>query len=161
LACSTDGFAFTLPVEPDLPDPVDQMRRDIATAAMGCDIDGLAALAAPDFEHTFDPNAPADPADFWADREAAGAGLLRRLVELLAIPVGTRPADDGGLEFVWPGAAAYDSWSEAPEADRAALADLFTPEDLEAFAADDLYLGGRVIITTDGSWVVYQPGEGS
>lgn len=158
--CSTDGLSYTLPVEPDLPDPVDRMRRDIAMAAMACDLEGLAALASPDgFQHAVSPGADPDPVAYWLEMEAGGFSPIRRLVEVLAIPAGFGLVDGTDVLF-WPAVAAYPDWQAAPAADRQALEELFTPEDLARFEAENTYLGSRVAIDGDGDWLYYLPGEG-
>jgi hypothetical protein len=101
-----------------------------------------------------------DPAAYWREMEELGVEPLRRLVELLALPVGSRQVD-GGLVFSWPAVASFDDWESAPETDRQALQDLFTSQDLERFAAENRYLGGSVVIDGNGEWLVYLPGEGN
>jgi hypothetical protein len=151
--CSAGTLTADVPNVPGMPRPVDDMRRAIAAAAVACDIDGLADLGRPgDFWWSVDPNAAGDPADYWRFLEyELGAAPLAGLVGLLGLPYGVLD-DHGVLVFVWPSAAAYDDWASVPAADREALAALYSPEDLEAFAAENLYLGSSLGIDENGDW---------
>jgi len=159
-SCSAQGYPVVLLDEPGLPAPVDDMRRRIVDAALACDFERLAALAIPGgFEWTWDPRVTEGPAEFWAERDPA-IGTLRRLLRLLEFPAGVRR--EVGVEiYAWPAVAAYDDWASAPEADRAALGGLFTPEDMERFELENYYLGSRVFIDATGNWLGYVPGEGN
>ncbi len=151
--CSAEHLTPDLPPVPGLPGPVDDMRRAVAAAAVACDIDALADLGRPGvFQWSIDPNAADDPAGYWRFLEFEfGAMPLAALVDLLRLPHGVLD-DQGTLVFVWPSAAAYDDWASVPAADREVLAALYSPEDLEAFAAENLYLGSSLGIDENGDW---------
>jgi hypothetical protein len=157
--CSAAGMALTLPAEPGLPDPVAQMRVRVTDAALSCSFDRLAALGVEGgFSWSFNPDLEAGPAAFWREMETYGTMPMRRLLELFELPVGVM--DIAGTDvFMWPSVAAYDDWASAPEADREALRSLFTDEDMELFAAENVYLGSRVAIDEDGDWLWYVAGD--
>ncbi len=158
--CSAAGMPIELPEDPDMPGPVDVMRRVIVEDAVACDFDALADLARPGgFEHSMNPNAPGDPVEYWLTAEGAGVGALAGMVTLLGFHHGA--VDDGGtLLYVWPAAAAYDDWESTPATARAELEALFTPEDLERFVDENLYLGQSLAIDETGNWRWYlMPGN--
>lgn len=158
-ACSTEEFAYTLPVAPELPEPVSLMRRDIAAAAMSCDVAGLAELAAPGgFTYVDPPEADFDPVRFWEQGEDLGSMPLQRLVRILALPPETGRTD-GTEVFYWPSAAAYDTWSAVPEAERDLLAGLVEAGDLERFGVEDRYSGPSAAIDETGDWLFYLMGD--
>jgi hypothetical protein len=151
--CSAEDLNVDLPNAPGMPGPVDDMRRAMAAAAVACDIDRLADLGRPgDFWWSVDPNAANDPADHWRFLEYEfGAAPLAGLVDLLGLSPGVLE-DQGVLIYVWPSAAAYDDWASVPVVDREVLAALYSPEDLEAFAAENAYLGSSLGIDENGDW---------
>ena len=152
--CSATALNIGLGGEPDLPTAVDEMRRAIKDAAWSCDVDQLAELGLPgEFEWSLNPNAADDPAEHWR-LDDVHASPLARIVELLALPSAVKLID--GIEvYVWPSAAAYDDWASVPAADRAALAGIFHPEDLDRFEADAFYSGSSLGIDADGDWLWY------
>jgi hypothetical protein len=116
-------------------------------------IDGPADLALPgEFRWSDGPNAAAHPADHRHSGEHEfGTGPPASLVELLEFRSATRVVD-GTLISVWPAAAAYDDWESVPAFDRAELAARFTPEDMEAFADENLDFGQSLGIDEFGDW---------
>lgn len=158
-ACSAAGMdtsGFT--ENPDLTGPANQTRRDIAAAAVACDYQRLAALGADDFTYSFGD--AGDPAGFWRREEQRGDPVLATLVTLLALDVHVDEAAAGedpmaGTLYTWPRAfeqptgVARAELEEAFGADR--VAGWFTP--------DGDYLGWRVGIRGDGSWVFYVAGD--
>lgn len=153
--CSAAGMVVDATQEA-LPAVVAQKRGEIAAAAARCDYEALAGATAATFTFTF--GAEDDPAEFWADSEAAGEDVLGTLVGLLNLEPATVDAGDSKI-FVWPAAFAYDSWSDIPEDERSALLEVYEAEDLESFARFGSYVGYRVGIDASGRWIYFVAGD--
>lgn len=157
-ACSAAGRDVNLVEQPDLPDVVAAIRRDIAEVAADCEFEALADIAQQGGQFTYSFGDEGDPAEFWRRQEAAGREPLRFLVELLDRPYGV-VEDDGTKRYAWPSAFTYDSWQQVPEADRDALRPLYGEEDFADFATAGGYIGYRVVITDSGDWTTFVAGD--
>lgn len=96
--CSAAGYFTELPYEPVLPEEVTKTQLAVARAAVNCDYDALARLAARDFQYSFGA-APGreGAARFWREAEARGEPVLKNLVDLLLGPL----TEAGGV-YTWP-----------------------------------------------------------
>lgn len=95
-----------------------ERREAILTAALACDIDGLAALTGPSFTASFGGG---EPAEVWtADEEEFNNEPMRALVEILRLPPTSGDDGKGGVAYIWPPAFNHETWEEVPEADRKA-----------------------------------------
>lgn len=158
--CSAAGLDPDVEPQPGLPQAVADIRQQIVTAAVACDYEALEALAA-DGELTYSFGDDGDPSSFWRRREAERGGDLGPLGFLAGIldrPHGVEE-HDGTVRYVWPSAFSYPTWSDVPEADRAALEPLYGDDDLESFARFGAYLGHRVVIEEDGTWTAFVAGD--
>lgn len=154
--CSAAGLPAEPADDPDLPEPVAEMRDAIVAAATACDFDRLAELAKPGaFTYSFGDSG--DPAAFWRRTEAEGEPLAA-LVHFLNRPFATRDVDDV-TQYVWPRAYVYDSWEAVPAEDRDGLRPVYDAEDFERFDQFGSYTGYRVGITADGDWVFFVAGD--
>jgi len=139
-----------------LPAPVAERRTAILAAALACDIEGLVSLTGPEFTASFGGD---DPATLWTAGEDAGEEPLRFLVDVLRIDYRVIDVETGGDLYVWPAAFAYDSWDDVPEDDRLALLNLYAESDLQDFALFGGYIGYRVGIDEDGTWLFFVAGD--
>jgi hypothetical protein len=157
--CSGAGMPALAP-QAGLPDAVATMRADIGEAAVTCDLVRLHALAvrrgAAGFFYAWDTDLR--PAAYWAVAEVRGEAPIRYLVGMLDLRYGTR-LRDGRTTYVWPAAAAYDSWAEVPRVDREALRDWYGEEDFAVFREMGAYIGYRVAIRADGDWTTFIAGD--
>lgn len=145
------------PIEPSLPDqdlpgPVAETRETLFDLASACDYEGLAAMVAEDgttvsYGGTDNP-IPLWVAEGWADTEP-----ISLLARLLTMTPGRH--DDGW--YAWP-AVHVDSHSEAnwEELEDAGITDGI----IEATEGRDRdYLGYRVGIAADGTWMFFAAGD--
>lgn len=59
------------------------------------------------------------------------------------------------MQYEWPSAFGYGSWSEVPGQDKQALEPLYEAEDFAQFRQFGAYTGYRVIVTEDGTWAAF------
>jgi hypothetical protein len=96
--CSAAGYFTELPYEPVLPEAVTKTQLAVARAAVNCDYDALARLAASDFQYSFGaPPGREGAARFWREAEGRGEPVLKNLVDLLLGPL----TEAGGV-YTWP-----------------------------------------------------------
>lgn len=156
VTCSASGIERPGP-QPELPDAVAETRAAILTAALACDIEGLAALTAPSFTASF---GGCEPVEIWtAGEEDFDDEPLRVLVELLRLRPTMGSDGAGGNEYLWPPAFGYDTWEDVPEADRDPLRVLYDDDAFEQFSDFGGYIGYRIGITEDGAWTVFVAGD--
>lgn len=162
-SCSAAGVAAPPEDQAGLPDEVRETRRLIVGAASGCGYARLGHIAQRGerpFSFSFGEDAGGQAAaDFWRAQEAEGREPLRFLVGLLDRPFVERDAGDGSVQYVWPSAFGYESWSEVPEDDRDALRPLYDDTDFASFEAFGAYAGYRVGIASDGEWLFFVAGD--
>jgi hypothetical protein len=129
-------------------------RAAIITAANARDYVALAALI-PDSSFTFSYGSGDSAIDYWKDLEAAGETPLETMAGLLALRH-TRARDI----YVWPWAYDRDpaNLTGAPK-DALAGAGVATPKQLGQMSELGHYLGWRVGIRRDGTWVFFVAGD--
>jgi hypothetical protein len=146
-----------IPTEPtpqDLPAAVEATRQAILAAAQAHDYDALAALV-PESGFTFSYGGDGRAIDYWKDLEAAGERPLETMARLLILRH-TR----GGDVYVWPWA--YDeNPAHLTDRQKDSLADAgaATREQLDQMAEFGHYLGWRLGIERDGTWVFFVAGD--
>jgi hypothetical protein len=157
-SAETGPPAEPTPTEPapqtGLPPAVEETRDRIIAAAQAQDYEALDALI-PDAGFTFSYGASGRPTDYWKDLEASGEAPLATMAALLALPH-TRAQD----VYVWPWA--YDEDPAAlTEAEKDALAGAgaATVEQLDQMAEFGHYLGWRIGIRRDGTWLFFVAGD--
>ena len=158
--CSARGLPPEPEAQGDLPEAVQETRREIYLAAVRCDFDRLEELV-PEEGFTYSFGGGDDPTGSWRRaelRDAPGPAPMRYLAALLQRPYGKRQVQ-GATHYAWPSAFTYDSWSDVPEADREALEPLYGPEDFEGFERFGGYVGYRVVIAADGTWRAFVAGD--
>ena len=165
-----------LDAQDGLPGAVAEMRDAIAKAASGCDLQRLAELAREgpgEFifsgdEILFFVGPLEDTVEFLSALEDDGVDLIAEAVTLLGLPFAfvENPEPWGLLDdpalaplYVWPAAAAHQSWSQVTDAEREAIRPLLGDAALQTFADLDLYLGPRIGITESGDWVFQNFGD--
>ena len=145
-------------VEPaDLPAAVVAEREAIFTAARACDWEALRSLLGAGFSYSF--GIDTDAIAYWQELEASGDDPMYYLAELLNRPFGVLEYDTDVTYFVWPSAFNQNGWQDVPEADVEALRPLYADEDFAGFAAFGGYIGYRVGILEDGTWVFFLEGD--
>jgi hypothetical protein len=147
-----------MPTEPasqsGLPAAVEMTRAAIITAAGAHDYDALAALI-PDSGFTFSYGAGDSAIDYWKDLEAAGETPLETMAGLLAL----RHTRAGDI-YVWPWAYDRDPANlTSAQKDALAGAGAATREQLEQMGELGHYLGWRLGIRQDGTWVFFVAGD--
>lgn len=159
MPCSAQGMAPELEPQPGLPAAVQETRQQIHRAAVQCDLERLEDLAA-ESGFTYSFGGGDDPAGFWrrAERREGGDPPMRYLAGLLQRPYGQRQVQ-GTTHYAWPSAFTYDSWASVPQRDREALEPLYDEQDFESFAQFGGYLGYRVVIEQDGTWIAFVAGD--
>ena len=147
-----------VPTEPapqkGLPAAVEQTREAIIAAAQARDYDALAELI-PDSGFTFSYGAGDSAIDYWKDLEAAGETPLATMAALLAL----RHTNAGDI-YVWPWAYDKDP-ANLTDAQKQALAGAgaATVDQLDQMAELGHYLGWRVGIREDGTWMFFVAGD--
>jgi hypothetical protein len=143
--CSAVGLSPD--IEPQgLPEPVEATRAALVAAAVNCDLEELASLAAPDFTYSFGAAGPG-AALFWESEERLGVPFTRLLVQLLDTPA---VLDTYFVvpTYLWP--AAFGA-TPTPE-DFDLLEGIISAEDLELYRQFNDYLDLRIGIAADGAW---------
>ncbi|MGH2655304.1 MAG: hypothetical protein ACRDIZ_01155 [Actinomycetota bacterium] len=142
--------------EPELAIParVAETRDAILAAAQARDFPALRALI-PDEGFTFSFGGETDPITYWKRLESEGHEPV--IGDILPMVLDTEPGFDRGV-FVWPAQAAEDP-AEWDEQDIEALTAIHAEEDVRSFQDAGLYLGWRVGIERDGTWVFFVAGD--
>jgi hypothetical protein len=147
-----------IPTEPappkGLPPAVEETRERIAAAALAEDYEALDALI-PDTGFTFSYGAGDRATDYWKDLEASGEEPLGTMVGLLTLPH-TRAGDI----YVWPSAYDKDPAKLTDEEKEALVgAGAATRAQLDQMAEFGHYLGWRLGIRRDGTWMFFVAGD--
>jgi len=142
--------------EPELAIParVAQTRDAILDAARARDFQALRALI-PDEGFTFSFGGETDPIAYWRRLESEGHEPV--IGDILPMVLGTEPGFDRGV-FVWP-AQAVENPAEWDERDIEALTAIHAEEDVRSFQDAGVYLGWRVGIDRDGTWIFFVAGD--
>jgi spore germination protein GerM len=154
--CTGAAAPDVLPEEPGLPAAVASRRAALFEAAALCDWPALEALM-PDDGFTSSFGLVDDPIAQWQREEALGYQPMAFLSSLLALPYGTLEAGDATY-YVWPSAAALP-WDQVSGTHRSALLGLYTEYDLWQFESFGGYVGHRIGITDEGTWVFFVAGD--
>jgi hypothetical protein len=150
----SSGATTTTPVEEALPGPVAEKHEAIVDAAHALDYEELKTLLDPKtFTYSFGEGG--DPIGYWRRLEEQGEMpiLGDYLPTVLAMPW----ARQGPL-CVWPSAHAKKP-SQWTQKDRRALERLYTEEEIRQFERAGSYLGWRVGIRKDGTWLFFVAGD--
>jgi len=137
-----------------LPGRVAETREAILAAARTRDFEGLRALI-PEEGFTFSFGGDTDPIAYWKRLESEGH--MPVFGDILPMVLGTQPGFDRGV-FVWPAQAVEDP-AEWDEQDIESLTAIHAEEDVRSFQDAGLYLGWRVGIERDGTWVFFVAGD--
>jgi hypothetical protein len=156
---STAPPATTPPAEPGatvetLPPAVVETVDAIVRAAKSFDYDGLAALLDPEtFTYSFGESG--DPIAYWRMLEEEGEVPI--LGDFLPVILSQQFAKQDDI-YVWPAAHAKEpsTWTELDLAD---MRQLYTEEDIRGFEQAGGYLGYRVGIREDGTWLFFVAGD--
>jgi hypothetical protein len=142
--------------EPELalPGRVVETRDAILAAAQTRDFEDLRALI-PDEGFTFSFGGETNPIAYWKRLESEGHEPV--IGDILPMVLGTEPGFDRGV-FVWPAQAVEDPL-EWDERDIEALTAIHAEEDVRSFQDAGLYLGWRVGIDRDGTWIFFVAGD--
>ena len=156
IAAPIAGETETGVSEPQLaiPPGVAATRQAILDAARARDFEALRALI-PDEGFTFSFGGDTDPIPYWKRLESEGHVPV--IGDVLPGVLGTEPGFDRGV-FVWPAQATEDP-AEWDGQDIEALTAIHAEEDIRAFQEAGLYLGWRVGIDRDGTWVFFVAGD--
>jgi hypothetical protein len=156
LASPVSGGSEASASEPELalPRPVVEMRNAILDTARLRDLNALRSLI-PEEGFTFSFGGETDPIRYWKRLESEGHVPV--IGDILPGVLGTEPGFDRGV-FVWPAQATEDP-AEWDERDIEALTAIHAEEDIRAFQDAGLYLGWRVGIDRDGTWVFFVAGD--
>lgn len=165
--CPDEGFQAPGPQE-GLPEPVAAIREQIIAAALACDVDALAALGGSDLILSFESVEPerflTDAVERGRPLLESGESLLEVLVKTLGLPHRHYILEDGdgptGESFyVWPSVFGLDAGEDVPEAERDALLQLYTQEELDQMAEFGGFIGWRVGIIPEGDWRFFIAGD--
>lgn len=154
VTCSASGMAQIPQPQGGLPEPVAELRESIVKAATACDIESLVTLTTRGDLFTYSFGSDEHPGRFWRLGEQLGGGPLARMVDVLDLPFLVEDGDDGRI-YIWPSA-----FQENPtEDDWEALSAVYNEEDVDLFKEFGSYIGMRVGITEDGSWLFAVEGD--
>jgi len=157
VTCSAAGLDPAAPEQAGLPPAVAETRRAIVRAAVACDYDGLESLAlrgGAAFTYSFGDDAR--PAQYWRENEAAGESPMAMLVRTLSLPWARETLEiEPYVYYVWPSAYLIESTDE----DWAALAGLYSAEEIETMRDYGSFIGWRVGITETGDWRFFVAGD--
>lgn len=141
--------------EQALPLEVALTRTRVQLSALGQHWEDLEALLDPEtFSYSFGEDG--DPIGYWQRLEAEAHVPI--IGDILPTTLGSRYAKSHGI-YTWPAAAAklYKEWTEEDFEDLRRLG--YTDRDIQTFEDFGGYLGYRVGIETDGTWVFFVSGD--
>jgi hypothetical protein len=142
------------PVETALPDPVEEKRAAIASAAQRLDYARLEELLDPkSFTYSFGERA--DPIAYW--RRLENRAHVPILGDILPTVLSMPYVKQGDI-YAWPSVHGQkpSTWTEE---DRRALRKLYTAKQIRQFERAGAYLGYRVGIQKDGTWLYFVAGD--
>ena len=171
--CSATGMDAALPAQPELPEPVAELRERMAELAVACDYEGLAALGGDDLSFSF--GASEDAAAYWRDgeerTEPGDVGPMAALRLALEVPPGRMEAESAGPSVYWAWPRLHLMTPDSDPAELEAAIDevvevgLHTRDDLEMmFERAGGYLGWRVMIelpegADEARWTAFVAGD--
>jgi hypothetical protein len=158
-AAPTEPPATTAPAETDganvpLPPAVAETRDAILDAAHARDYEGMEALLDPaTFSYSFGESG--DPVGYWRTLEEEGHVPI--FGDILPLLLSTSHAKQDGI-YAWPAAYTKDpsSWTADDLED---IRRLYSDEDIESFRQAGAYLGYRLGIREDGTWLFFVAGD--
>ncbi|HEX2051451.1 MAG TPA: hypothetical protein VHJ34_12605 [Actinomycetota bacterium] len=161
--CSATGMSPEPVMQPNLTPEAATTRRAILAAAVECDYEGLAEIAAQSDTFAFTFGGADDPAEYWENAEDEGDEVMRVLVTVLNAPNAveeTPPEARGRHErvFAWPSVAGL---LEPTAEDWRALVDagLATDREVEDYKDFGGYYGWRASISASGAWLGFVAGD--
>lgn len=148
--CSAGDLVVTAVQPEGVTEAAAETWNDIRSAAMSCDYEQLAGIA-PDEGFTFTFGGEEDPVPYWRNLEQAGQPVLADLVRILGLPA----AEDDEGNVVWPRVHVE------PESDAAweEVTSIYGPEVTSEWRETGSYLGARVGIAPDGTWIYFVAGD--
>jgi hypothetical protein len=138
----------------DLPGAVGETRDAIIAAATACDFDMLEDIAGESISTSFGGGG-SENLSIWNDK---GLDPTVTLLHLLDMGHATIPGPAGEI-YVWPAAHAYETWEQVDQDDLEELAMIHSEDELDSFASADGYLGWRLGISEDGTWLFFIAGD--
>ena len=139
-----DGLSFETAIK----------REDIYRAAVANDYEALRVLLDPEtFSYSFGESG--DPIGYWRRQEESEVPLLG---DILPTVLHTRFGRRGPI-YVWPAAAARPASEWTQEDVQSIRAAGYSDEDVESFRRFGDYLGWRVGIHSDGTWLYFISGD--
>jgi hypothetical protein len=154
--CSGQRVPADLPEQASVPRAAAELRESIFGAARNCDWDELSGLLGPNTNTTF--GGPEDPIARWQEEEARGLAPMYWLASTLRLPSAQETFELVDGPWMWPSAAAY-YWENLPDADRQALLDVYTEDDLVGFGEFGGFYMYRVGISPEGEWLFFVVGD--
>jgi hypothetical protein len=152
--CGSEKSTSTTSPGPELPAAVADKRDAIVTAAHAFDYDGLEALLDPaEFSYSFGESG--DPVGYWRRLEKEGEVPI--LGDYLPVILGGPFAKRDGI-YVWPSAYAKKPSTWTAE-DRRWLENFYSEQEIRGFEQAGAYLGWRVGIREDGTWLFFIAGD--
>jgi len=152
-SCPSSELAAPQTAE-DLPDAVAETRDAIIAAATACDFDMLESIAGESFSTSFGGGG-SENLSIWNDE---GLDPTVTLLHLLDMSHATIQGAAGEIH-VWPAAYAYETWEQVDQDDLDELAMIHSEDELDSFASADGYLGWRIGISEDGTWLFFIAGD--
>jgi hypothetical protein len=154
---TTTETVTTEPAPPkELPTPVEETRQAIIAAAESHDYEALAALIpASGFTYSYGGPAEGGAVGYWQDLEEGGETPLATMGGLLAL----RHTRAGDI-YVWPWAYDKDPADLTDDQkETLAAAGAASVEQLDQMAEFGHYLGWRLGIRRDGTWMFFVAGD--
>lgn len=161
-SCSASDMDPSLADQPELPEPVAEMRRAVVAAAVACDYEELRRLTevnkARNEGFSFSFGGATDPVRFWKQGERRGTEDLAWMVRVLEQPFvfddegNTAP---GGM-YIWPAAHAEPTDENFR---RLRESGYWTAEDIDLYRDFGAYTGYRIAITEAGGWLYFTAGD--
>lgn len=155
--CSASGMVGPQPQQ-GLPPEVAATRDTLFNLAAVCNWNVLRHQMPDDFLWSFGGGSPDDAIVDWQRREQNGETVLRSLANMLDT-TGTRIESEDETVWIFPAAAAYDSWDDIPENVLAEIQPFLSAEDIAAYRQFGSYGGWRVGIAEDGTWRFFVAGD--
>ena len=144
-----------LPLQEGLPSRVEKKRQAIARAALTRDYEAFSSLMREEeFKYSFGGGYEGGFIQFLKDAdERSGKSTFDTMLALLRLSYGTQLA-----YYVWP-AVFTKSSEEWTEDDLFQLRQIATEEEIEGYRRFGAYIGYRIGIRDDGTWVYYIAGD--
>ena len=148
IPCSADALGSEFVEQPELPDPVEDIRHAVFDYARACNWEALRGLLdEATFSYSFGEDG--DPVGYWKRMEFLHYEPMLYIAGMLSRPFGVLQSGELPI-YAWPSAHTYGSWAAVPEAEKEALRPLYGDLDFGFFGEFGGYLGYRVGITLDG-----------